>query len=97
MPTASRKSVSRPSKITPAMRAALQEFIDIRSDREQDEIQDYFKDKFDVVVSKRCIGRALNSMNITRKVSRRVALQQDPDLRDVRLTLVSTSQKLIQE
>lgn len=89
MPIARSNPVGRPSKITPAMRAALRELLDIRSDRERSEIIDYFKDKFDVIVSERSIGRTLESMNWTRKVSRRIALQQDPDLRDHYLHRIS--------
>jgi transposase len=88
-PPVERQPVGRPSKITPHMCAALRELVDIWPLWEQGEIQEYFKDKFDVNVSKRSIGRTLRSMNMTRKVSRRIAQQQDPDLRDYYLHRIS--------
>jgi transposase len=87
MPTG--KPAGRPSKITPAMRAALREILILRPELERNEIQEYFKHNFNVVVSERSIGRTLDSMGYTRKVSRRVALQQDPDLRDYYLHRIS--------
>ncbi|KAL7922235.1 hypothetical protein ACQKWADRAFT_292852 [Trichoderma austrokoningii] len=46
MPIAKSNPVGRPSKITSAMRAALREFLDIRSDMERSEIIDYFRELF---------------------------------------------------
>ncbi len=61
MATSTPKPVGRPSTVTPAMRADLREMLDIRPDMERHKMKDYFKNKFNLVVSESALTRVLRS------------------------------------
>ncbi|KAJ3498762.1 hypothetical protein NLG97_g864 [Lecanicillium saksenae] len=89
MVTTAARPVGRPSRLTPAIRAALFDWIKLRADLRLVEMKDLIEEKFEVTVSERAVRRALASMNLTRKVARRIAQQRDPDLRDQYLHRIS--------
>lgn len=69
------------AKITPTMGIALAHHLVEEPDLEQHEMVDFIDDKFEEGVTVTNIARALQRRRVTRKVMRRVAQQQKPELR----------------
>jgi transposase len=74
--------VGRPRSVTPPMLDALCEHLLEKPDLYQDEMTIFLWDEFEVLVTTFSIGRALASIGWTKKAARRVAKEQNADLRD---------------
>jgi transposase len=74
--------VGRPRSITPPMLEALCEHLVEKPDLYQDEMVVFLWDEFQILVTTFSIGRALASIGWSKKAARRVAKEQNVDLRD---------------
>src|SRR5689334_15327859 len=75
----------RPRTITPPMLSALCDRLLEKPDMYQDEIAVFLWDEFEVLVTTFSIGRALASIGWSKKIARRIAQEQNADLRDLYL------------
>jgi hypothetical protein len=76
--------------ITPPMLAALCDRLLEKPGLFRDEMAVFLYDEFDVLVSVASIGRALASINWTKKATRRIANERNADLRDFYLHKLSS-------
>src|SRR5580704_9367556 len=72
----------RKRSITPPMLDALREYLQKRPRSYQYEMKDFLQKEFEVPVTTSSIGRALASIDWTKKKIRRVAKGRNADLRD---------------
>lgn len=72
----------RPGSITPLMLEALREHLVEKPELYQDEMVVFLWDEYGVLISRYSIGRALKGAGLSKKVIRRIAKEQNPDLRD---------------
>lgn len=75
----------RPRSITPQMLEVLCEHLLEKPWLYLEEMAVFLWDEFDVLVSPSSISRALRSRNWSKKTARRVAMERNPDLRDLYL------------
>jgi hypothetical protein len=68
--------------ITPPMLSALLDRLIKKPNMHQDEMAVFLFDEFDVLVTTQSISRALAAAKWSKKVARRVATEQNADLRD---------------
>lgn len=80
---APRNRVGRPKKITPNMQKALEEKLSSDPCRVQHKMAAFLNKEFENAdVSRFCVGRLLKDDGWTKKVTRNVAQERNPDLRD---------------
>ena len=75
-------SVGRPKKVSPTMWAALKSQLACEPCMTQEEMAAFLRREFDVDVSRATLGRLVNAADWSRKVTRTVAQERNPDLRD---------------
>jgi transposase len=88
--TAPRNGGGRRRSITPSMLGALREHLIEKPGQYLDELVVFLWDEFEVLVSIATISRALRSTGWSKKQSRRVAKEQNPELRDFYLHNLSS-------
>ncbi|GAB7336899.1 hypothetical protein MBLNU13_g01178t1, partial [Cladosporium sp. NU13] len=79
----------RPAKITPPMKAALQEQLLEKPTLYQEEMVAFLKEEFGVQVARSSVGQVLNSMGWSKKNARHVAQERNAELRDFHLHKMS--------
>lgn len=77
-----RRRGGRPSRITQAIRAALQHHLFESPHQYLEEMRSFMLNEFGVLVSISTISRALSRMRWSKKIMRRRAKERNPDLRD---------------
>ena len=80
--TAPQNGGGRPRSITPLMVDALRQHLLEKPDRYLDELVVFLWDEFEILVTVATISRTLRRMGWSKKVARRVAREQNADLRD---------------
>ena len=78
--------------VTTEMRHALCEFLSLRPDRYLEEMKSFLYSRFGVAVSHSTLSRVLKAIHWSKKVIRRTAKEQDPDLRDFYKSKISRFQ-----
>jgi transposase len=81
--------IGRPRHITPPMLEALCKHLFKKPDMFLDEMANFLRDEFDMVVATSSISRALASIGWSKKIARRVAKQRNADLREFYLYRLS--------
>jgi len=79
----------RPRSITPLILEALCDHLLKKPELYLEEMEVFLWDEFEVLVSTSSISRALKSVGWSKKAARRVAREQNPDLRDFYLQNLS--------
>jgi len=79
----------RPRTLTPTMLEALLDHLTARPDRYLDEMVVFLLDDFKILVVKSTISRSLASAGWSKKAARRIAQEQNADLRDFYLHTIS--------
>lgn len=80
----------RPSSITPSMRHALLAHVDKHRELYLQEMVEWVREEFGVVVTKSSVSRTLHSAGRSKKKFRRQAAEQNPDLIDYYLHSISS-------
>ena len=75
----------RPRSISPPMLESLCEHLLKKPDLHLEEMVLFLWDEFEVLISTHRISRALKSISWSKKAARRIAKEQNPDLRDLYL------------
>ena len=78
----SRRRGGRPSRITHAIREALQHLLFESPHQYLEEMSGFLQNEFGILVSTSTISRTLSRMRWTKKIMRRRARERNPDLRD---------------
>jgi len=87
--TAPPNGSGRPRSLTPLMLEALCDHLLEKPELYLEEMAVFLWDEFEILVSTSSISRALKSAGWSKKAARRVAREQNPDLRDFYLQNLS--------
>ncbi|KAM0714702.1 hypothetical protein Q7P37_009719 [Cladosporium fusiforme] len=79
----------RPAKITPPMKTALREHLLEKPTLYQEEMVTFLEEEFGVQVARSSVGKVLDSVGWSKKKTRRVAQEQNADLRDFHIHTMS--------